>query len=632
MNIPRLALLTMALLGVGGRLRAEQWISARDATQMRPTGRWEWNSHRYAAESALATTEDGAALEFAFQGRAVVLCLDTLTPPNNYGPPELGALEVEVDGQLTAVIRPRESAGEIVLAQSERERSGRVRVTHRADRGGVGARIRGLRVATEPTGALAFAVGGAQNRGLLDVRAVVRQGGRVIRDVLVRNWLTGACRLAALPPGENYSIELRAAGWRSFQAGAITIRAGEETTLPAVYLARERDVPQDAFTFPVMGYAAVRLPGGNFRARFEASRAEIRRVRLVRRVGPATISRTCSFVEDPAAAFYYHREGTVVAPADTPPGAYDLEIMLADERGVRALVSPRAVAIVASFAIDPVFVSWGHLDTWGQYQAEYVERLVAVANLLAPDMVLVSNEGNPAYAAGALYGLEQPFVVNFGNHRGPEPGPWFGAQVGAVDFGGAFTVVNVGQAWDRDPVEADKLLRERHATRVKILNAFESNAPVRDFLDRHGVALIHYAHGPGPAVASLGATPTIRVGKSNSDSFRVIRFKAGRPVTYTYRGHATAPVPFPRGGPAPVAVEYAPANDGAHREVTARFRNDLDEDFPAARATFVLPRGVYRVSGGTIEHAVDDDAGRHTVVTARFDLPRKSSGVLVAQP
>jgi hypothetical protein len=355
-------------------------------------------------------------------------------------------------------------------------------------------------------------------------------------------------------------------------------------------------------------------------------------VRLVRRVGPATISRRVTFEEDEAAGFYYHREGTVALPADVPAGTYDLEITIHDARGVRALVSPRAVTVVKIYPADPVFVSWGHLDTWGQAQAEYVERLVAVANLIAPDMVLVSNEGNPAYAAGALEGLEMPFAVNFGNHRGPEPGPWFGEAVSVVDFGPAFTVLNFGRAWDRDFGEANALFTARRSVRTKIINAYESNAPVRELLDRHGVALIHYAHGPGPAVAALGETPTIRVGKVNSESFHVIRFRDGRPLSYTYRGHVTAPIPYPRAGEEPLAIVYQGINDGTQRRVAARFRNDLDEDFPRARVFFVMPRGSYRVRGAQIEDTADSDDGAFTVVTARFDLVRRSSGEIVAEP
>ena len=97
----------------------------------------------------------------------------------------------------------------------------------------------------------------------------------------------------------------------------------------------------------------------------------------------------------------------------------------------------------------------------------------------------MSNEANPAYAAGALHGLEAPFVINFGNHRGPEPGPWFGEPVGIVDFGTELAVLNFGRAWDTGSADADQLLEARAGARIKVINAFEWNAPVREFFDRH---------------------------------------------------------------------------------------------------------------------------------------------------
>lgn len=625
------------LLAALGRAAAadsagETWIAANDPVKVVRSGDWQWTNHRYAAESAFETMEDGAALEVSFHGRALIVCFDTLTPPNNYGPPELGRLDVSSNRTHVRTVRPRDSANEVTLVRSTEARDHRVRLVHRRDATGAGVRIRGFRVATEATGDLVFGLNGEKNGALVDARAILTRGGKFVREGLVRNWLTGECRLAGLPPGEGYQLEVRAAGWEGFEAASVTIQAGEETRLEPIYLPRQRDVPQDAFTFPAFGYAAVRPPGGTFRARFEGQRAEIRSVRIVRQQGPATISRSCAFAEEKAAAFYYHREGTVTIPADAPPGTYDLEITLVEQRRTRTLTSPRSISVVTEFPRDPVFVSWGHLDTWGQYQAEYVERLATIANVLAADMVLVANEGNPAYAAGALYRLEMPFVINFGNHRGPEPGPWFFPPVGVVDFGPAFSVLNFGLAWDRGTAEADQLLAARTPTRLKIINAFESNAPVRDFLDRHGIALIHYAHGPGPAVAKLGATPTIRVGKSNSESFRVIRFKDGRPLSYTYRGDATAPIPFPRGGPAPIRVTHSPANDGTNRTVTAQFHNDLEERFPEARATFIMPRGSYRVTGGRVERAIDSDDGKFTVLSVRFDLPAKTNGRIRVEP
>ena len=66
-----------ALLGGGIVVFAaesmDRWVAANDEANVERTGRWEWNSHRYAADSALETTEDGAALELAFGSGALVL-------------------------------------------------------------------------------------------------------------------------------------------------------------------------------------------------------------------------------------------------------------------------------------------------------------------------------------------------------------------------------------------------------------------------------------------------------------------------------------------------------------------------------------------------------------------------------
>ncbi|MBI4622954.1 MAG: hypothetical protein HY736_06965 [Verrucomicrobia bacterium] len=611
--------------------RESVW-AANDSTRVERSGAWAWTSHRYAATHALATVEDGAALELGYNGRGLILGLDTLTPPNNYGPPELGLLEIFVDGVRTRTVRPRAEDREVVLLRSPGDEEHRVRLVHRRDGAGVGCRITGFRVLAAPSGDLAFIVSGGHNGAMIDLRATLTQGGQVVREALLRNWLTGQCRLAGLPPGDGYVLELRAMGWKTWRQEGISIRAGDETALPSVFLPREWDVPADSFKFPALGRPVVCGPQGTFRARFEAHNDEIRGTRLVRQQGPATISRACVFTEDKAAAYYYHREGVVTLPAGLPAGLYDLEVALANQRGPRTMVSRRCVVVVDRFPRDPVFMTFGHLDTWGQYQAEYLARLVVAANLLAPDMVLVSNEANPAYVAGALYGLEIPFVVNFGNHRGPEAGPWFGEPVGIVDFGPELSVLNFGRPWDAGTAEADHFLSARAGVPCKVINAFEPNAPVHEFLDRHRIALIHEAHGPGTVVAKIGATPTIRAGKSNSESFRIIRFKDHRPISYTYRSHAVAPIPFKREAPPPVRVVYEPENDGTHAEVTARIENDLEEAFPDARLVFVLPRGDYQIEGGKRERAIVSDDRRFTVLSVRLDLPANGRRTVKVHP
>src|SRR5687768_14805923 len=146
------------------------WIAANDEVNVMRSGSWEWNSHRYAAESALETSQDGASLEFTFRGRALVMALDTLTPPNNYGPPELGDIEVIFDGTRAFTIRPREAANEVILLRSISAISRRVRLVHRASSSGTGVRIRGFRTVNDPTGDLAFVLSGEKHGAFIDAR------------------------------------------------------------------------------------------------------------------------------------------------------------------------------------------------------------------------------------------------------------------------------------------------------------------------------------------------------------------------------------------------------------------------------------------------------------------------------
>jgi hypothetical protein len=254
-----------------------------------------------------------------------------------------------------------------------------------------------------------------------------------------------------------------------------------------------------------------------------------------------------------------------------------------------------------------------------------------LANVVAPDLVMISNEANPAYAAGALYDLAAPFVVNFGNHRGPEPGPWFGEAVHLMDYGPELCVLNFGRTWDTGALDADALLASRSAAPCRVINAFEANAPL-DFLNKYAVALIHYAHGPGPDVLKVGAVPTERVGKANSASFRLIRFQGSRPVSYTYKNQPTAPIPFSREGAPPVLITFDPPNDGTHAEGHARFENDLEETFTNARCNFILRRGRYQAEGGRVEAEIESDDRRFTIVVVRFDLNPQSTGLLSVRP
>ncbi len=600
-----------------------QNVSALDKARVRRHGNWHENRFRFAFASALQTDEDKAALEFEFEGTAVAIRLGAHNVPA-YGSPNLGAIVVSVDGQQSRTLSPRALPREVVLADGLAPGTHNVRVEHRHDGELKGCRLESFLTWSGSRGELNFLVSGDENAHLADCRAIVRRDDKVVCNKLVRNWMTGQCSLVGLPPGEEYSLEIQAVGWQSVRTEPFRIEAGKATELAPIYLQRDASTVTHRFRFPMLNQPAIRKSGDTFRARFLGFDASIDEVTLVRQYGPAIISRVVSFEEDKSAAYYYDREIVVSLPNDMPPGAYDLAVKVTGGRRTGVCRSPRSVHVVREYPRDPVFLTFGHLDTSAQYQAEYLERLVETANLLAPDMVLCSTACNPAYISGAFAGLEMPYVINFGNHQFPGHEAWYGNPVGLIDIGPRVSILNFGHPWHVDRSHAEALLSSRPKAAIRVINAFEGNAPL-DLLDRHEVRMIHDAHGVGKRVMDLGATPTRRVGKTNSESFRVVRFRNDQVDSCTYNGHESAPIPFGRDSVSPLSVSFSHPNDGSHSSNTAIVANRLEEGYPNGRVTFVVPRGEYQITGGRLESQVRSDHDRFDVIGVRVDIPSVDS-------
>ncbi len=613
---------------------ASVWIPATDDGAVKRSGTWSVTSFRYAAAKHLATNHDSAALEVSFDGTGAAIRLGEHAVPA-YGVPNLGKLAVTVDDGRPQTIRPRGTARELVLARGLKAGKHRLRVEHHSDDQGddraSGCRIEGFWILKQPTGELAATISGEENAYLVDVRATLKHGATVVRRTLVRNWLTGQCQLCGLPPGDGYALELQAAGWITQTLNDIEIVSGRTTTLPPVFLSRDPATRISRFRFPALNRPAIRKPGQSFRARFLGFNSKIDEVEVRRTVGPAVISRKLKFDEDKAAAYYYDREVIAHLPEDLPPGLYDLRVTISGNRRRGVCRSPRSVHVVSSWPDDPIFFTFGHLDTSGQFQAEHLQRLAQIANLIKPELVLISTAVNPAYISGALSELQMPYIINFGNHQFYGHEKWYGDPVHLTDFGPNLCVLNFGHPWHVDRSKAEALLAARANTRCKIINAFESNAPVASFLDRHRIQMIHDGHGIGKKVADIGTTPTKRVGKVNANSFRIVRFQNNRVVKATYDGHATAPTPFARTDRIPLQVEFSAANDGTQPTLTALVTNRLNETY-RGNVQFIMPKAGYATDNGQVTNAVNSDDGKYSIVNVAVELPAQRTISLTLSP
>jgi hypothetical protein len=631
-RLPLLQVLSLLLFLPAQGTADDRWITATDSTRVHRTGEWTETSFRRARTKHLATQQDGAALEFSFAGPALMLTFDGHGLPfANLGYPNLGVLEVSIDEMPTIRISPHQQDRDVVVARGLLNRVHKVKVVHRLSPAGAGCRIVGFKILRADEGEISFTLHAEANRFLTDVRAVLSLRGQVVSSRLVRNWMTGLCHIGGVQAARGYELEIRAAGWQTIRLSDIDVAGEKETALPALYMQRARESTPGRVDFPRLGVPAIVRASGSFPARVALRGASLRVVTLQRQVGPARISRTAVFTENRALEYDGQAEGAVSVSGDTPPGLYDLIFTLdANGRPIEQ-VSPRSVHVVDAFPADPVFLTFGHMDTFGQEAAEYLERIADLANLIAPDMVLVSNEVNAAYAAGALSRLEMPHLMTFGNHEVSGHEQWYGNAVSLTDFGPNLSILNFSHPWHGDLSHAYALLESRAGTHCKIINAFEHDAPVEAMLDRYRIAFLHEAHGPDPKVTQIGRTPTQRAGKINSESFRIVRFKGCRPVSFTYAGDKVAAIPLPRHQRSPMRVEYSPSNSGEHRTVTANIENKWRQEFPNTRVTFVMPNGQYTVDHGRIESALVSDDERFVVLSVRFDTPAESNVSITAK-
>ena len=601
---------------------AWSWISATTDARIGKTGSWQRDQFRNAHSAHLKSYQDGDELALPFSGTAIGIRLAGQNTPeySGQGAASQGLLQCSIDGVPLKTIGCTHAGREHILAHGLKPGGHILKIRHAAANKQTGCRIDGFWALPAETGSVAFQLTGERSQFLTDCRLIVVQGDKIIRSTIARNWISGTCSLL-LPAGKNYQIVVQASGWQTVRSSTFDVTANTETTLTLPFLQRSDSTVSYRFRYPSINNQAIRTQGSSLRARFLGFTSTIKTVRIKRQIGNKTISRLVEFRELSERADYYDREVEVTIPGDMPIGVYDLEIAIEGNGRTGVALSPRSVAIVANYTTNPRFVSWGHLDTSGQQQAEYLQRLCTMANIIAPDMVLASNCVNPAYISGAMASLRSPYMVNFGNHQMPGHKHWYGADIQIVQLTPQINILNYAIPWFHGTEAASGLFNRYDNSTYNIINGFEANAPI-EFLNRHKVRLIHDAHGLGSKAIVIEGTQTQRAGKTNSNSFRVIQFKDGRVEYCTYDNHPTAPFPFDRTQVMPLRVQQT-VDNGTY---IAKVINEFKMDFQGANIRFLVPPHLnYRTSAGKITStALSDDKSLLEIIVS-LDIPRETT-------
>ncbi len=671
-----------------------KWILIDDERRITRHGDWELGGggsdrmarNRYCWPQHLRTDAPGAKLELKFEGVGIVLVLHTPRTPA-YGPREGpdsvshwvdGLLRARIDEGEPIDIRHNDEPLEVVLADNLAPGQHRLMLEHVRN----GCTLLGFRVLQEPAGHLESRVIGENPEHLFDVRISVWRGAELIRTWLHRNWLCNRVAVTGLPPGKDYRVRIEAVGWETWEQAGIRVVAGQTTELgdPAsgsdkenrILLRQHPSTMRGPLLFPAIGNPAIRLAGESIQIESSAeswTKASLTR-NLISLVGPSPQNESCGAVVTRQARI----EGHVLRlPEEIPAGLYDLHLIT---KSGESVVSPRSVMIRETLPEeDLTILTWGHTDTWGQLQAEFEQALVSVANIIGPDLVLVSNSVNAAYIAGAMAELDAPYLINFGNHRLQGHERWYGRQVGVLDLGPRMSVFNFGHPWGKGETSPDQsfdqngsqspvsrsphpgnlnaqdwqaaqkrlhqLVMDRREIPWKIVNAYEGNAPV-EWLNQHEIRLIHAAHGGQiPKVGTIAGTSTMHVGKRTASSFRIVRMVDGQVASATNPPLELArviseEVPSVPAPPLRIVSEVSPlkASEGPQdgeagtasvgTELVATVINEFPIPLNSARVIYLVPAGSYQVDRGRIERIVISDDRRWSEITVRIDLQANS--------
>ncbi|NQU09446.1 hypothetical protein HQ590_01535 [bacterium] len=566
---------------------------------------------RSVGQTALFLNGVGTSVSVTNYGTAAYLCLPPAftSPGMHYGSTGPVKLQCRVDNRPPQQISCLTARRMIPLAEDLAPGPHGITVELREGRW---APIDAFVFATEALAGVVGTITAERYSELLtDVQIEILRGNDVVRTEYGRNPVNGTFVMLGLAPG-TYRVRISAPAWQTYESGEFKIdRAGQKVDLGVISLAFDPEL--DAWMGDqTIGYArtANTVPGGTFVARLR-NEPPVQSAQLVSRLKTIDLAVTRT---DPVAVKSAADMARVTfrVPANAPHDLYGLRL----QYGNWTTTLPQAVCVREPLPARYHVAAVGHMNTWGQQTSDYLARVAATAQLGGARLVMIGNEVNAAYVAGALKDLRIPYLITDGNHTMAHWDDFFGPASIAYDDGPLRVVTFNGSPY-RSWAEAGRLIRERRSATCRVLLAFEAFPPMN--LVRQGQVNLLFDGHSGDAHRQRPGLPPGTLHLGLADDQQEIRW-----IPLTHRGlprdaRASADIPafpVPRGGPAPLRVAWTGPNDGTAAELTAKIINKTDLEFPGARVRFELRAGTYAVTGGKILQQFTSDDGKTTVVDA----------------
>jgi hypothetical protein len=568
---------------------------------------------------------EGARATVTGGGRAIYLLLPPFfgDPGPNLGSALPATFRYRIDNGAWKSLAAVDVSNQVALAENLPNRSHRVEL----EVTGGYLPIHGFAFAAMPLAGIRGTITtGEYTELLMDARLDTFAGGKIVRTDYVRNPGNGKFALLGLEPG-TYRFRFTASGWMPYETKPLAIARGQKIELGPIALQQEPAVRDYAryyapYYFYGMGKAVSAAPGETF----EVNIAKGVKAQIVSRYKTIDLKALTSQPGDrntpPRTKFE--------VPSGTPHDMYALRVGVGEEW---AFDLPQAVCIREPLPDDFHVAGVSHMNTWGQETSEYLAKVAETVQLAGARTLLIANEVNPAYIAGALKDLRIPYLATAGNHTMPRWDDFFGPRTYAVDDG-PMRIVTYNDTPFHSWADVARLATERPEATNRVLLAYEAYAPLDVILEgKLGLLFDGHSVEEHPLHAQF-APGTVHIRAPDYQAIRWIAMTR-QGLDSAYKGPKDIPsFRVPRVGPAPLRVAFSAPNDGTAAESTARIVNELSVPFPRARLRFVMKvsPGGYSVQGGKILQSFVADDGKVCVVDVEAAVPAQSKITVQVRP